>query len=69
MEGGRLEGASCRRRTICPTVELAIFVIFFTWFPCIDISFCYFYRFSIHTQMYCKNLRVKISNIKVSTGL
>ena len=41
----------------------------FTWFPCIDISFCYFYRFSIHTQMYCKNLRVKISNIKVSTGL
>ena len=34
---------------------------FFTLFPCKNISFYYFYRFSRHTQTYCKNLRLKFS--------
>ena len=42
---------------------------FFTLFPCIDIHFYYFYRFNRHTRTYCKNPRVKISNIEVFTGL
>ena len=42
--------ASFRRRAIYPTVELAIFVIFFYIVPYIDIFFYYFYRFSWHTR-------------------
>ena len=38
---------------------------FFTLFPCIDISFYYFYCFSRHTRMYCKNSHVKISSVEV----
>ena len=69
MEGARLEGGQLLQESYMSYSRIGHFVIFFTWFPCIDISFCYFYRFSIHTRTYCKNLPVKISNIKVSTGL
>ena len=58
--------AICRRRAIYPARELAIFVIFFfAWLPCIHFSFNYFYRFSRHRRTYCKNPRVKMSNIVV----
>ena len=50
-------------------VELTIFAIFFYAVPLHKCLFYYFYRFSRHTRTYCKNLRVKIINFEVFTGL
>ena len=51
----RTKEASCRRRAIYPTVELAILVIFFYIVPIHRFFFLILYCFSRHTRTYCNN--------------